>query len=211
MEQKTLKYLRIFIPGVMILLGGYPIYYHYFAEAYDLSGLNVTYATYLSVLLGAIYYQLDIQRLITKPSHYFITNNILNKLIKAYDREVSKNEKKSLVFKDNYMTVFYHIIDNDESLKRKGENVRFNGIFWTSTADSFLINMTFYFLYAYFPQLIDVILLRKIFLFAAIISLALHIISVIKHIRLSNKQLNPIVHDKNLSLKVKNKFDEILH
>jgi hypothetical protein len=29
------------------------------------------------------------------------------------------------------MTAFYKVVDKNESLKRKGENVRFNGMFWT--------------------------------------------------------------------------------
>jgi len=53
--------------------------------------------------------------------------------------------------------------------------------------------------------------LSNIFLAASIASIFLHTISVIKHINLSNEQLNAIVHDNELSQKVKTRFDEILH
>lgn len=109
------------------------------------------------------------------------------------------------------MRVFYNIIDNDESLKRKGMNVMFNGIFWTSTADSALINFAFYFTYKYcYPTIENVHTLMSFFLFTGIISIGLHIVSVIKHIYLSNEQLNPIVQDKKLSAIVEEKFNEIL-
>lgn len=211
MEQKTLKYLRVFIPGFVLLLGLYPIYNHYFSEIYDITSLHVMYISFISLLLGAVYYQLNIQRIITKPSHYFITKNILDKLISAYDREISAEERKTLKYKDAYMTTFYKVIDNDESLKRKGENVKFNGIFWTSTADISLIFIILFFIYKYFfAEIKNIELLTTFLLYTAIISFILHLISVKKHINLSNKQLNPIVNDKELSSIVKTKFDDIL-
>src|SRR5690606_29362676 len=114
MEQKTLKYLRVFIPGFVLLLCLYPLYHHHYAELFDISSLHVMYISFISILLGAIYYQLNIQRLITKPSHYFITKNILDKLIKSYGKEVTEEQKKTLKYKDAYMTTFYKVIDNDE-------------------------------------------------------------------------------------------------
>jgi hypothetical protein len=212
MEQKTLKYLRVLIPGIIILLGAYPIFLHYFGEAYDFKGLGITYITFISILLGGVYYQLNVQRLLTSVSHYFIRRNILNKLIKAYGKTVNDAQREKLMFKDNYMTVFYKIIDNDESLKRKGLNVMFNGIFWTSTADSALISFAFYFIYKYGYRSIEKVDdLLSIFLFTGCISIVLHLISVLKHIRLSNEQLNPIMTDRELSKKVEDKFDVILN
>lgn len=211
MEQKTLKYLRVFIPGFVLLLGLYPIYNHYYSEIFDIKGLHVMYVSFISILLGAIYYQLNIQRLITKPSHYFITKNILDKLILAYGNVVTEEQRKTLKYKDAYMTTFYKVIDNDESLKRKGDNVKFNGIFWTSTADIALIFFVLYFVYKYcFEQINHVESITTFLLYSSIIAFVLHLISVIKHINLSNKQLKPIVNDKELSSIVKTRFDDIL-
>ena len=33
------------------------------------------------------------------------------------------------------MTIFYHFVDNDESLKDKAGDVRFNGLIWSSCFD----------------------------------------------------------------------------
>ena len=63
MEQKTLKYLRVFIPGFVLLLGLYPIYDHFYSEVLDVKGLHVIYISFISLLLGAVYYQLNIQKI----------------------------------------------------------------------------------------------------------------------------------------------------
>jgi hypothetical protein len=89
--------------------------------------------------------------------------------------------------------------------------VKFNGIFWTSTADISLIFIVLFFIYKYFfAEIKNIELLTTFLLYTAIISFILHLISVKKHINLSNKQLNPIVNDKELSSIVKTKFDDIL-
>ena len=169
------------------------------------------YISFISILLGAIYYQLNIQRIITKPSHYFITKNILDKLIKSYGKEVTDEQRKTLKYKDAYMTTFYKVIDNDESLKRKGDNVKFNGIFWTSTADVFLIFIVFYLLYKYaFKEVNNIDSITSFLIYSSIISFVLHLISAKKHLNLSNKQLDPIINDKELSSIVKTRFDDIL-
>jgi hypothetical protein len=209
MEQSTLKYLRIVVPGLIILVGIYPIYDFYFPNTFRIDTIEFSYLISLSIVAGSIYYQLNFQRILTYPSHYLIRRNILQKLVKISTLQLSENKTEKLWKKDRFMHVFYKLIDNDESLKRKGANVYFNGIFWTSTADSFLINLCFYIVYKLFyfdlPKSAELTTLLGLL---CLLSLALHIISVIKHIKLSNDQLDYIkTHN---SLDVKNKLNEIL-
>ncbi len=211
MEQKTLKYLRVFIPGLIILLGLYPIYNEFYAEVFKIDKFETAYVTFVAILFGGIYYQLNVRYLVTYISHRIITENILNKLIKASGLSIDKNGRKKLKDKGNFMTAFYKVIDNDESLKRKGENVRFNGIFWTSTADLFFLSLFFYFIYSYcYRDIENLLMYKKVFLYIAGISFVFHIISVIKHILLSNEQLNPIIKDTAMSNVVKDKFNGYL-
>lgn len=193
MEQGTLKYLRVLIPGLIFLLGFYPIYDKYYSDLYKITSIDFSYLTLLSIIAGAIYYQLNLQHIITRPSHIFITKNIRTNLISISGLTLTPAQKKKVKEERKYMHVFYHLLDKDESLKRKTANVYFNGIFWTSTADSFLINIVFYFLYKYrlsdIPKSTEY---SKMFLILAIASIVLHIISVIKHINLSNDQLGYI-------------------
>lgn len=101
MEQKTLKYLRVFIPGLIILLGLYPIYDELYSEIYKIEKFETTYVTFVAILFGGIYYQLNIRYLVTYISHSIIKENILKKLIKASGLTVTDAEKKKLRYKDN--------------------------------------------------------------------------------------------------------------
>ena len=215
MEQKTLKYLRIFIPGIIILIGLYPLLTDYILNDVDFGKMNAfhfTIVTFISIIIGGIYYQLNIQRLITKPSHHFIQKNILNKLIKASEKEIDENSLKALKHKNAYMTIFYKIVDGDASLKKKSENVMFNGIFWTSTADIALISIFFFLFYKYFYQLknFDTNQITLVCITIFFLSLLLHIISVFKHINLSNKQLDPMIDDSELNEKVNENLRKII-
>lgn len=215
MEQKTLKYLRIFIPGIIILIGLYPLLTDYILNDVDFAKMNAfhfTIVTFISIIIGGIYYQLNVQRLITKPSHYFIQKNILNKLIDASETDMNEESIKALKHNNLYMTVFYKIVDGDASLKKKSENVMFNGIFWTSTADIALISIFFFLFYKYYYQLnnFDTDLITSVCLTIFCLSLLLHIISVFKHINLSNKQLNPMISDSELNEKVNENLRKII-
>lgn len=218
MEQSTLKYLRILIPGLIILLGLYPVFEYKYSAIFDLKSLDTTYVTFISLLIGGIYYQLNIQRIIISPSLYFIHDNIFKKLVKASGLILTKDQdeklkKHSIPGRDDafFMIVFYDVIGKNDSLKRKGKNVMFNGIFWTSTADIFLINLCFYFTYGwFFSEIENFETYRKLFFTFSVLGLFLHIISVLKHIKLSNKQLLAIIGITELAEMVKTKFSSYL-
>lgn len=209
MEQSTLKYLRIVVPGLIFLIDFFPIYQQYFSGVYKVTTIDFSYLILLSLVSGSIYYQMNIQHLITRPSHYIITNNIKKHLIKISGLTLTKAQQIKISKKRKYMHVFYNLIDKDESLKRKTANVYFNGVFWTSTADSSIINFVFYFLYrcpfSNIPKAADY---AKMCLILAGSSLLLHIISVIKHIVLSNEQLDYMsIHNRE---EVKKQINGIL-
>lgn len=210
MEQTTLKYLRVFIPGIIFLLGFYPAYNHYFKDVYDAKSLDLTYVTYLSLIVGSIYYQLNVRYLIIYFSLKEIDRNISAKLIEIHGN-LTENQKKIVendeVFPKN---VLYRIIDNDESLKKRANNVYFNGIFWTSTADSVILSAFFAIIYRFLlPNVANAVILSEMFFTISIASFLLHILSVFKHIRLSNNQLDYIKTYK--SAEVVQQINDFLH
>lgn len=173
------------------MFGLYPVYSQYFADLFGIRSLDFGYVTILAIIIGSIYYQLNIQRIVTKPSHSFIVKNIRESLVRISGLNLNANQLKKIKSEKKYMNVFYKILDNNESLKKKTANVYFNGIFWTSTADSFIINLLFYFLYKYLDDsIIGREKLSILFLILAIFSVVLHIISVFKHINLSDEQFH---------------------
>ncbi len=209
MEQTTLKYLRVLIPGLTFYLGVFPFVKYYFGDSYHIESLDFAYVTVFSLLAGAIYYQIDLQYLIIQPSRYFIHKNILNRLIAIYGKTVGSSQKTFLEKNEKYRHVFYHLNDSDESLKRKTNNVYFNGIFWTSSADLLVLSIIFWAFYKWaFPQVTDSALFSDLFLSLAMLSLVLHLLSVRRHIKLSNDQLGFIEIYKKTEV-VKD-FDAIL-
>ena len=84
MEQKTLKYLRVLIPGFIILIGLLPLQEQTENGITIVKSLNFNYMILLAVIIGAIYYQLNIQHIITRLSHYLIVTNIKEQLINIH-------------------------------------------------------------------------------------------------------------------------------
>lgn len=209
MEQTTLKYLRVLIPGVIFLVGFFPTYKHLFPDIFQLLSIDFSYLMLLSLLVGGIYYQSNLQWLITCISLYIIRLNIMESLVRISGLTVSRGQARLLWRTDKFMHVFYKIVDNDESLKRKAAIVYFNGIFWTSTADSFIISSFFFFFYKSdafsVPQSFQISRLFGVFAF---LSYILHCLSVLKHVRLSNDQLRYI--ETHHATVVKDKLNEIL-
>lgn len=209
MEQTTLKYLRIFVPGIIFFLGFYPIFLHYFGGIYEIKSLDFSYLTIICILIGSIYYQTDIQRFITYFTLSSITTNILTKLLQTYKKALTEPQKAFIKNDDKFLHLFYKLIDNDESLKKKQNNVYFNGIFWTSTADLIIFSAFFCILYKFvFFEVPRAKILSNIFFFMTLLASLLHILAVLKHLRLSNNQLSFIdVHKKQ---EVTTYFDDIL-
>jgi hypothetical protein len=208
MELKTLKYLRVLVPGFIILIGMIPIKEQIIKNYSYLKSIDYNYVVLLAIVLGAIYYQLNISHLITKLSHHIINKNIFNKLMKYYG-ELSSEKKKIIWNEKFYRNIFYKITDNDETLKRKVELVYFNGIFWTSSADLCLISLIYWFIYKYNVFSLDNINeFSTLFLYIALLALFLHIITIIKHFRLSNNQLEFI--EKHKIKELKKSVDEVL-
>ncbi|MGD9560935.1 MAG: hypothetical protein AB7F88_00090 [Pyrinomonadaceae bacterium] len=189
MEQTTLKYLRILIPGIICLLGIFPAYRHYLGSVFNIGALDTTYLTLICIILGAIYYQLNLRWFLVYPSLKIIDNKILDSLKETYPEPLSTKQVEFLKEDDRFKTILYRLIDNDESLKKKASGVYFNGIFWTSTADLFFFSTLFFGLYRWaFITVPNATVFSWMFFLVAIMSLLLHILSVVTHVRLGKGQ-----------------------
>ena len=127
MEQTTLKYLRVLIPGIICLLGAFPAYKHYIGPIFDVKSLDMTYITMISLIIGAIYYQLNLRQYLINPSLKIIDWYILDNIKTAYPVELTAKQIEFLKEDGRFKTILYRLIDNDESLKKKASGVYFNG------------------------------------------------------------------------------------
>ena len=198
MEQKTLKKLRILIPGIIAVICGtyyYSIITNQEFKEIDFSEYSIPFLVAIS--FGVIFYLTDVRFLITNFSHKKIDLNIKKHIIKLYTPNLSKEEKQYLYQKGRLKTVFYNIIDNDESLKVKQNNVFLNGLIWTSMADLVLITFAFsiiFFISIFIFKEADQELLIGgfIMILGSIIGLIAHVLAFFKHIKLGNDQIEYI-------------------
>lgn len=201
MTKTTLKKLRLVIPGVITLI----VFFFLLPSSFrvqDLSQflLSLTGLGYLVIVcaIGGLYNIIGVRGLFLGDSLLLIQANIKQKLtVPFYAEDPIRAKIESLTEGRQLMNVFYRIIDNDESLKSKSQDVYFNGLLWSTTADvmaltSFAIPV---YLMAYlfnplshYPLM--ALVLSVIYLFAALFLMP-KVTS--KHIELSNDQLDFIL------------------
>lgn len=213
MDVKILKYLRVFIPGVICVFELLPLLKTLgFNLIINSEWLSYSFLGIIAVVIGAIYHALEVRHFITNFSHRRIDLNITNSLLKLYSKELSQEQHNYLKAKRRLKNIFYYFVDIDKSLTVKSQLVYFNGVFWTSTADVFIIS-TFYsvvYLIAGYFVLKDVntwmfgILLAGV----ALLGVLLHIVFVSRHINLSNDQLEYI--ETHYKTQLTSKIDEVL-
>jgi len=209
MNQETLKYLRVLIPGLIFLVGCIP-FFELFTPGImkEIPSVKFSYITLVSILIGSLYYQLKINKIVTNISFKIFGGNINREMLKIYKDPLTPKQKKYLEKNKNIRNVFYKIIDHDKSLTIRAKNIYFNGIFWTSSADALIISVFFIAVYS-LSGISNSSEIRTIFIFTSIVSFLLHIISVNRHVELQIDQLEYI--ETNHYEEVKTKFDELLH
>lgn len=200
MKQETLKVLRITVSGVIIFLFFLPLLQNYFNLEALVGSFNYLKGhLYLIVIfsLGGLYYIINLRKFFIKDSLSKFHNNIKTKLLSPFsddDRIASATNK--LMKGRKLIIIFYKLIDNDESLKKKARNIYFNGLIWTTVADIMAVSFVaigFYIIRFFFLQ-------RDHFLFFALGLGFLHLFAsrilmpiVTKmHIELIDKQLDHI-------------------
>ena len=212
MSITTLKFFRLLIPGILIVV----LFLIFmtdnrhelieFTKVFSNFQLQDTIFVAVFLSIGAIYYILHIRNLLWNPYFKRVQNNIKNTLISPLGQEVNEEQKNYLKDGNKLMIVFYYFIDNDNSLAEKANRVRFNGLIWTSTIDLTII--------AAFGSLIlwgklafentsYNIWMGIILFIIALISLGLIQLTTRHHISLSNEQLESICQAYETELKEK--------
>lgn len=154
MSIRTLKFLRLVIPGFMILVIILTIQNKDLLElskalnSIDLSKKNFIF--YISpIVLGAIYYALRLRNLFFKKPLQIIQKNIRVRLVSKFDNDpyISPHSKR-LKEDRKIIQVFYRFVDSNPSLTEKSNNVRANGVIMSSFADACVISIFAILLYA---------------------------------------------------------------
>ncbi|AXY73641.1 hypothetical protein D3H65_06445 [Paraflavitalea soli] len=213
MTRTTLKFIRLLVPGLILVLEFLPLL-KFAGQSYKINDgwLSYSYLTLIAVGIGAFYHINNARYFVTNASHKRIDLNIMNSLLKLYPKTLTQAQHNFLKEKKRLKNIFYNFIDNDKSLTAKSENVYFNGALWTSTADAFIISTFSSIIYLiagtlFFKQK-EVWLWGILFGGIALIAILLHLLTIFKHINIGNDQLEFIETNKLKELETK--IDEIL-
>jgi hypothetical protein len=195
MEQTTLKYLRIFIPGLTLYIIVQIFYCIVLKkEINEVNFSDLGWPLIISIVLGVLYNSFDIRYNVTNYTHKKIDLNIKNHIINLYNGSLSPNQTQFLFQKNRLKQIFYKIIDNDPSLSIKKNNVFFNGLLWTSFADIFIITLFSSFLFILYGifgsyETDNILKYSGVLLIISLLSLLMHFQAFLKHVKLSNDQI----------------------
>lgn len=206
MDLKKVKSLRTLIPGILIFFSLYKL----LNETIQISKIIGDYSVFISLggitllayVIGAIYYFLDLRKLVLRYFTNEINKNIMKNLLLVC-KEFSLSFESFLYLQqwDILNHVFFKIIDSDESLRNMKINVYWNSVAWSTTGDiatiSFISSLTYLVAFLFvenstFPILGLVFLL--VFLFALFVLIP---ITTKRHIKYGNQQIKFIeIHYK---------------
>ena len=204
MMKGVLKFWRFFSPAFIIVF--------YFGLLGKFTGIwDITFPTNLKELvptipilvLAVIYYALGIANLANKFWFSSVTENLRKRLVSASDL----NDQPNIFKWKEIRGVFYHLIDNDKSLTTKGQLAHFNGLIWTTAADSSLISAVFICaaLVMYLLGVPNTLFSALFFFVICIISIMISWGTTLKHKSIGNQQVEIIehLHKEKLTAKLK--------
>lgn len=146
LEKERLKLLRLLIPGFIILLFIIPGFTDNTEELKQICavfyGFTFTHLFILIpvIILGFLYYTLNIRWFVWKHYNKQIQDNIIDTLLINTNLKLNAKQWYELRNSRKLIIIFYNLVDNDESLKEKAKSVRLNGLLWTSCFDIMIIS-----------------------------------------------------------------------
>jgi predicted secreted protein len=155
---------------------------------------NVLYLAVIlaAVIIGGIYYGLDVRDLLWRSFVRQCHENIRAKMIKPNYGDPVITGLIDRLTDQMAMRIFYHIVDNDPSLSDQANDVRLNGAVLTTIIDSILILTFFGIVYVVTLHLTGLAMFQWCALGAVALQPLLWLLKCRiskKHIKLENEQL----------------------
>jgi hypothetical protein len=209
MDKETLKRWRLVIPGIIILLFIIPGLTNSKEELLEIDkiiiNLKWTDAIYLAlvIVMGVVYYALNIRWLVWKPFNTQVQNNIKDKLLNVSQLSLTASDWYKIKYSRTLMTIFYYFVDNDESLKDKSKGVRFNGLIWSSFIDLTVLSGFTGFVYSFlsiFTTKTHFIYISSFMFLMCLVALGFSWLMTYRHIKLSNEQIEVIIQTKKAEI-----------
>jgi hypothetical protein len=220
MSKETLKKWRLLIPGIIIILFIIPGLTNSKEELFAIDkivkALKWTDSFYLAlvIILGAIYYSLNLRWVVWKPFNSQVQENIKDKILNASSLKISAENWYKIKRGRAIITIFYDFVDNNESLKDKSKGVRFNGLIWSSFIDLTILSLVAGFVYSVllvFTSKEHYVYLALLLFCLCFVSLAFSWLLTYKHKSMSNEQIEVILQTKRneIDTKIQEAIDSI--
>lgn len=190
MKMGTLKIWRKIIPAMLCVVG-YGVF-GTITDLWDFPDIDIKNAGFspLIIPIAFLYYIFGIQEKANSIWFAEVTENLRSKLV-----EVSglADDPAILNWKE-VKKVFYHLVDNDESLKVQANLAYDNGLMWTSAADTMIVSFI-WMLISVMSSVMGVSNSETAILFFLVITLFAIFASIIltnKHKKIGDNQINII-------------------
>jgi hypothetical protein len=200
---KTLKILRLFIPGLMILFVFLALKESDLSSfANTLAGISFSKESLqfyvVPIVLGVVYYVIDLRKVFFRKPIQQVVNNIYTRLLAPFrDHSKLKCHIDHLRSDPKLKQVFYKFVDSEPDLKSKSDIVRVNGLVLSSLADAAIISLLAFPIYVAFyiwKSTSYYLILAGCSLVAfLVIRLILLPLTLKKHIEYSDEQIDSIL------------------
>ncbi|WP_244746177.1 hypothetical protein [Paraburkholderia terricola] len=135
MTKETLKLIRLLVPGIVILLILYPLFFGFSVDTLLHVDSKAVIYIFAAVTVGAIYRTAGLRNLLLGDTWNQINSNIANSLADVVANELDQYQDWKLRKSKILLDVFYRIVDNDKSLSERAKDVYENGAFVSSYCD----------------------------------------------------------------------------
>ncbi|MGY4730690.1 hypothetical protein [Burkholderia pyrrocinia] len=135
MTKETLKLIRLLVPGIVILLTLYPLFFGFSVDTLLHVDSKAVVYIFAAVTIGAIYRTTGLRNLLLSETWDQINRGIVNSLADSIKNELDQDSEWKLLRSKILLDVFYRIVDNDKSLSERAKDVYENGAFVSSYCD----------------------------------------------------------------------------
>jgi hypothetical protein len=216
MEHNTVKYLRVFVPGFILIIASLPIILRFNESANLLKDYQTIFLgmyPIVAIVIGVFYDIFDGRSILWGKDMEKIQSHIIEEIFKAY-KDDSQIYKKSLD-RSNFRAIrdfHYSLIDSDKSLTIRSKQIFFNGTVLTTMIDIQIILGFFLLIYLYLFRFTHDLFFLVLLLPAGILITFAYLgrkKAFNKHLKLVSGQIAFYHNDQELSQKVKNKLASI--
>lgn len=210
---KTLKVLRMLIPGLMILVALMAVKESDWKSLTDrIMGIELSQGSFpfygLPVIFGVLYYLANLRDVFFRKPIQRVVGNINDRLLSPFEQHPEiANSIAGLRESSAIKHIFYRFIDTEPDLQEKANNVRMNGLVLSSLADVAILCLIFapIYLVIYIIKSLGYYLLLSVdtFIVFAFVRFFLLPLATKKHLKYSNEQIDSILANHYATLETR--------